>query len=51
MGEGGQHHNNPIRYRDADGRIPLDTIWDAANVIYDVVLCQNRNEANQATSR
>ncbi len=27
---------NPYRYRDADGRIPVDTIWDAANVVYDL---------------
>lgn len=28
--------NNPYRYIDADGNIPLDTIWDIGNVIYDI---------------
>jgi len=28
--------NNPYRFVDADGRIPLDTIWDLANVAYDL---------------
>ena len=27
---------NPVRMIDADGRIPLDTVWDALNVIYDI---------------
>lgn len=25
--------NNPIKFLDKDGRIPLETIWDAANVV------------------
>ena len=25
-------HNNPIKYIDPDGNIPIETIWDAANV-------------------
>ena len=27
---------NPVRLIDADGRIPLDTVWDALNILYDV---------------
>jgi len=30
--------NNPYRYVDSDGNIPLDTIWDIANVIYDIAV-------------
>lgn len=28
--------NNPTRYTDPDGQIPLDTIWDAASIVYDL---------------
>ena len=28
--------NNPIRLKDPDGNIPVETIWDAANVLYDI---------------
>ena len=28
--------NNPLKYTDPDGRFPIETIWDIANVIYDV---------------
>ncbi len=30
-------HNNPYKYVDPDGRVPVDTIWDFGNVVYDVV--------------
>lgn len=29
-------NNNPHRYVDPTGEIPVDTLWDAANVVYDV---------------
>jgi RHS repeat-associated protein len=32
----GRYHyglNNPYRFTDADGRIPVETVWDAANVL------------------
>ncbi|MDH2431079.1 RHS repeat-associated core domain-containing protein [Pokkaliibacter sp. MBI-7] len=29
-------NNNPYRFIDPKGQIPLDTIWDVANVIYDI---------------
>ncbi len=29
---------NPYRYEDPSGRIPIDTIWDLANVIYDIAV-------------
>jgi RHS repeat-associated protein len=28
-------YDDPIRYNDPDGRFPIETIWDIANVIYD----------------
>jgi len=28
-------NNSPYRYKDPDGNLPVDTIWDAANVLYD----------------
>ncbi|MBB5321167.1 RHS repeat-associated core domain-containing protein [Marinobacter oulmenensis] len=28
-------NNSPYRYKDPDGNVPVDTIWDLANVIYD----------------
>jgi hypothetical protein len=29
-------YNNPVRHSDPTGKIPIDTIWDAASIIYDV---------------
>ena len=29
-------NNNPYKYVDPDGRMPIDTFWDAGNVIYDI---------------
>lgn len=29
-------NNNPYRYVDPTGEIPLDTLWDAGNVVYDL---------------
>lgn len=29
-------NNSPYRYTDPDGNIPLDTLWDAGNVLWDV---------------
>jgi RHS repeat-associated protein len=29
-------NNSPYRHTDPDGRIPLDTIWDIGNVVYDL---------------
>ncbi len=29
-------NNNPYRYTDPDGRIPVDTIWDIGSVVYDL---------------
>lgn len=29
-------NNSPYRYTDPDGNIPLDTIWDAGNVLWDI---------------
>jgi RHS repeat-associated protein len=32
----GYVRNDPIRYVDRDGRIPVDTVWDVGSMIYDV---------------
>lgn len=29
-------NGNPYRYSDPDGRLPLETVWDAGNVLYDL---------------
>ena len=29
-------NNNPYRYIDPTGEIPIDTAWDAANIVYDI---------------
>ena len=29
-------NNNPYRFTDPDGNIPIDTVWDAGNVVYDL---------------
>jgi len=29
-------NNNPYRYFDPDGKVPLDTLWDFGNVVYDI---------------
>jgi len=34
-------NNNPIRLKDPDGNIPLETIWDAANVLLGVANLTN----------
>lgn len=40
-------YNNPLRYEDQDGAIPLETIWDIANVGIGVTsLVQNIKEGN-----
>lgn len=28
--------NNPIMYKDPTGKVPIETIWDIANVVYDL---------------
>ncbi|MYM59078.1 hypothetical protein GTG28_07565 [Vibrio sp. OCN044] len=28
--------NNPIRYTDPSGEIPVDTVWDGLNIVYDI---------------
>jgi len=30
--------NNPYRYVDLDGNIPIDTIWDIGNIVYDIYI-------------
>ena len=32
----GYAYNNPLRYTDPTGEIPVETIWDALSVVYDV---------------
>jgi RHS repeat-associated protein len=29
-------NNNPYKYRDPDGRIPVDTLWDIASIAFDI---------------
>ena len=29
-------NNNPYRYIDTDGQIPVDTVWDAVSIVYDI---------------
>lgn len=28
--------NNPYRYTDPDGNVPIDTIWDGVSIVYDI---------------
>ncbi len=40
-------HNNPIKYIDPDGNIPVETVWDAANVALGVsTLIDNIKQGN-----
>ena len=39
--------NNPVKYTDPDGRIPLETVWDAANVSLGITsLIENIKQGN-----